>query len=201
VRRVVLVVAALVAFAAAGALGLLASDVRHWETQLARDDLAFRSAATAPALFSSRERLPGGAARALLAIEDDLTFRRTLQLLRRSIEGDPNDPEPQALRSAAEIALADLARSDPDPRRRSQATNLLGVLAVAGDGQQPGRVRGNRLESAIASFRSAVLLDDRNDRAKYNLELALRSRDPGQDEDLPRSVGGKGSLGRAGSGY
>ncbi len=59
---------------------------------------------------------------------------------------------------------------------------------------------GQPPESAIVNFRSAVLLDARNERAKYNLELALQSRDPADDMNLPRGVGGQGALGREGSG-
>lgn len=145
----------------------------------------------------------GGAARRLLGIGDDLAFRRALQLVWMSVAASPpdQDPEPAALRAAAEIALAEVARSDPDPTRRSQVTNLLGVLSVARDGEEPRAVRGNRLESAIVSFRTAVLLDDRNERAKYNLELALRNVDPESEVDLPRGRGGQGMLGRAGTGY
>ncbi len=201
-RRVLLVLAALLVFAGAAALGLLARDVRQWERTLVRDDFAFRDAPVRSGLFESDERLPG-AARLVLGIDDDLAFRRALELLWMSVT--PNSTAqalgPRELRRAAELALAELAQSDPDSRRRSQATNLLGVLSVDRRGETPGQVTSDRLESAIVSFRTAVILDDRNEPAKYNLELALLSRDPGTDENIPRSSGGEGALGRAGSGY
>lgn len=202
-RRALLAAAAVLVLACAGFLGLLASDVRQWEKQLVHDGLAFRETPEHPGLFRPDERLPGGAARTLLGIDDDLAFRRALQLLWMSVAAPPadQDPEPGALRAAAEIALAEVARSDPNRGRRSQVTNLLGVLSVARDGEEPGDVRGNRLESAIVSFRTAVLLDDRNEPAKYNLELALRNVDPESEVNLPRGAGGQGELGQAGSGY
>ena len=193
---------ALLLLAGAGFVGLLASDVRHWEERLVRDDLSFRETPNRPDLFERQERIPG-AARRLLAIDDDLAFRRALHLIWMSVAVRPPEQETEAdsLRDAAEIALAEVARADPDRSRRSEATNLLGVLSVSRDGEEPGEVRGSRLESAIVSFRSAVLLDARNERAKYNLELALQSRDPADDMNLPRGVGGQGALGREGSGY
>ena len=193
---------ALLVLAGAGFVGLLASDVRHWEERLVRDDLSFRETPNRPDLFERQERIPG-AARRLLAIDDDLAFRRALHLIWMSVAVRPPEQEADAdsLRDAAEIALAEVARADPDRSRRSEATNLLGVLSVSRDGEEPGEVRGSRLESAIVSFRSAVLLDARNERAKYNLELALQSRAPTDDKNLPRGVGGQGALGREGSGY
>ena len=62
-------------------------------------------------------------------------------------------------------------------------------------------MRGSRLESAIVSFRTAVQLDERNERAKYNLELALRNVYPESDADLPRGSFGEGVLGGPGPGY
>lgn len=202
-RRALLAAAAVLMLACAGFLGLLASDVRQWEMRLVHDDLTFRETPDQSGLFRPDEQLPGGAARRLLGIDDDVAFRRALQLLWMSVAAPlaDQDPERVAIRAAAEIALAEVARSDPDRRRRSQVTNLLGVLSVAPGGEEPGDVRGNRLESAIVSFRTAVRLDDRNERAKYNLELALRNVDPESEVNLPRGTGGQGELGRAGSGY
>ena len=193
---------ALLLLAGAGFVGLLAGDVRHWEERLVRDDLSFRETPNRPDLFQRHERIPA-VARRLLAIDDDLAFRQALQLVVMSVAVRPpeQDAEADSLREAAEIALAKLARADPDRSRRSEATNLLGVLSVSRVGEEPGEVQGSRLDSAIVSFRSAVLLDARNERAKYNLELALQSRDPEDDMSLPRGVGGKGALGREGSGY
>jgi hypothetical protein len=199
VRRSLTAVVGVLALAGAVYVGLLASDVRHWEKRLIRDDVAFRDTPNRPGLFEHDDRGPGG--RVLLGIEDDLAFRRALQLLRMGFSVSPADEDRESLLRSTEVALAEIARSDPDGGRRSQAMNVLGVLSVGARGERPGDVSGNRLESAIANFRSAVLLDDDNELAKYNLELALRARDPGGDENLPRSTGGQGARGRAGSGY
>ena len=75
---------ALLALAGAGFVGLLASDVRHWEERLVRDDLSFRETPNRPDLFERQERIPG-AARRLLAIDDDLAFRRALHLIWMSV--------------------------------------------------------------------------------------------------------------------
>jgi hypothetical protein len=181
-------------------VGLLASDVRQWEKQLIRDDTSFKDTPDQPGMYEVDERSPGGV-RFLLGIEDDLTFRSALQLLRMSFSLDASNEDRESLRRSAEVELAEVARSDPDRGRRSQALNVLGVLSIGARGERPGDVTGNRLESAISNFRSAVLLDDANELAKYNLELALRARDPGTDINLPRSSGGQGTRGRAGSGY
>ena len=75
---------ALLVLAGAGFVGLLANDVRHWEERLVRDDLSFRETPNRPDLFEQHERIPG-AARRLLAIDDDLAFRQALQLLWMSV--------------------------------------------------------------------------------------------------------------------
>jgi len=201
-RRAALVAGALVLFAGAVALGLLARDVRQWEGALMRDDVALRSSPEHAGLFEADELLPG-ASRLVLRIEDDLAFRRALGLVALSVSPSATTDglDADELRRAAEVALAEVAHSDPDNRRRSRATNLLGVLLVDRGGENPGRVIGDRLESAIVSFEAAVLLDELNDRAKVNLELALASRPPSVDETIPRSSGGSGALGRPGSGY
>jgi hypothetical protein len=201
-RRAALVAAALVLFAAAAAVALVARDVGRWEGALVRDDPALRSSPEHRGLYEADERVPG-AARLILGIEDDLAFRRALGLVALSVTPTETTEalELDELRRAAEVALAEIAQVDPDNRRRSRATNLLGVLLVDRGGEAPGTVTGDRLESAIVSFEAAVRLDENNDRAKYNLELALASRDPGTDETIPRSSGGQGALGRAGSGY
>jgi hypothetical protein len=201
-KRAALIGGALLAFAAAACLALLARDVNRWEGALVRDDVTLRTSPERTDLFEPDETLPG-AARLVLGVDDDLAYRRALGLLALSVTPTAvtEDLDLGELRRAAEVALAEVAQGDPDHRRRSRATNLLGVLLVDRGGEVPGSVTGDRLESAIVSFEAAVLLDEQNDRAKQNLELALASRDPGTDETIPRSSGGKGALGRAGSGY
>ena len=183
----------------AAALFVLAVDVGRWETRLVQDDLVYRATPGRPDLWEQRERLPGGFARALLDLDDDIAFRRALRAFRVSEPDVPERLRPDliSLRREAAVALAELGRADGDPRRRSQASNLLAVLAAG----PPGTARGNRLESAILAFRTAVLLDDANEQAKFNLELAYRTRPPSGVENLARSRVGKAEVGQKGAGY
>jgi len=179
VRRPLLLVAALLLLAAAAALLLLAADVRRWETRLAQDDLAFRHAPGRPALWQPEARVPGDPARRLLGVEDDLRFREALRLFRlgrpRQLAFDK--PHLLALRGQAQGELNELAKTDPSPRRRSEAVNLVGVLSLGVEGRENAAARQEFLESGVANFQTAIRLDDANEPAKYNLELALRRQE------------------------
>ncbi len=109
--------------------------------------------------------------------------------------------------AAAEGALLDEAADDPDPRRRAQALNLLGVLTVL----NPTASRGLDTPSLSAGadrFNEAIVLDPTNERAKENLEIVLRllrqqgvdekKNDEGQEE-ADKAGAGLGDQG--GSGY
>jgi hypothetical protein len=178
-RRPLAVLAALLLLAAAAALLLLARDVRAWEAQLAQDDLVFRQTPGRPALWEPNERVPGGAARRLLGVEDDLAFRDALRLFRlgRPRQLAYDKPALVARRGQAQAELAELTRTDPEERRRSEAANLVGVLSLGVEGRENAQARVRFLESGVASFQAAVQLDDGNERAKYNLELALRRQE------------------------
>ena len=68
---------------------------------------------------------------------------------------------------------------DPDPKLRSRASTLLGVLSVAAWNSTPqtgtsGPDRSELLLSAVASFEQAIALDPENADAKYNLQLMLQ---------------------------
>ena len=208
-RRALLVAAAVVLLALAAALALLAADVRRWETRIAQDDLAFRHAPGRPALWQPEERVPGGLARRLLGVDDDLAFRNGLRLFRvgrpRQLAFDK--PELLAIRGEAQGELTELARTDPSPRRRSEAVNLVGVLSLGVEGRENAAARQQFLESGVANFQTAVTLDDGNERAKYNLELALRRQetDAASLEDagaqVPRDNPSGAGLRGAGRGY
>jgi hypothetical protein len=103
--------------------------------------------------------------------------------------------EYEQLRGEAQVELARLSRVDPNPRRRSRAANMIGVLAL-----DPQRVPTsfddfNRvLQGAIDAFRYAVELDPSNAEAKRNLELALRV--PGTATLPPNAPSGSGDVGK-----
>jgi hypothetical protein len=209
VRRAVALLAALLLLAAAGALVLLAGDVRAWETRLEQDDVAFRYAPGRPVLWQPEERFPGQAARRLLDVEDDLAFRSALRLFRlgRPRQLAYDRPTLAALRGQAQVELIELGRRDPDPVRRSQAANLVGVLSLGVEGRENAAARQTFLESGIANFQTAIALDDDNERAKYNLELALRRQETdaasleSAGSEVPRDNPSGAGLREGGSGY
>lgn len=164
---------------ASALLLLVAADALRWESRLAADDIAFRDAPGRADLWRTRELAPGGAARVLLGLDDDLAFREAIRMFRlgRPRQLAYRNPALTAVRAEAQTALGRLARSEHEAHRRSEALNLLGVLSLGVEGRESAANRARFLESGIASFQTAVQLDERNERAKYNLELSLRKQD------------------------
>lgn len=206
-RALALRAGAILALLAAAALAVFAVDVLRWNRQLAEQDLAFQavpeqarySKPSGLLLFDVAEKALGGG--------DDFTFRQQLQAFIRVRPGVAVDAiQFEQLRGQAQLELARLSRVDPDPRRRSRAANMIGVLAL--DPQLAPTVQEDFtsvLQGAIDAFRGAVELDPANADAKRNLELALRI--PGTASLPPnapaggRDVGRTAGLGTPGSGY
>jgi hypothetical protein len=209
VRRALALGAALLLLAAAGALVVLARDVHAWETRLAQDDVAFRYAPGRPGLWQAEERFPRSTARRLLGIEDDLAFRSAVRLFRigRPRQLAYENPTLTAIRGKAQVELIEVGRVDPDPGRRSQAANLVGVLSLGVEGRESPQARQAFLESGVANFQTAIQLDDSNERAKYNLELALRRQETdaasleSAGAEVPRDNPSGAGLREGGSGY
>ena len=188
---------------------LLAVDVAQLRSALPEDDVRYRAVPTAE-LWQPSEALPGGVARSVLGVRDDILFRRALRAVRLSHPETPGFSDPTFVihRNDASAWLTDVVQRDGDPLRRSAAANLLGVLSFA-DAIADYANRGKLLASAIERFRQAIALDPANDGAKFNLELALsRSRGLELTEaggGTAPSPGGKGSRGAGagdpGSGY
>ena len=209
---------------------LLALDVARARASLRDDDARYRAAAlvtrgetpggglvtgarppaAASALWKPSEVVPGGIARRLLAVDDDILFRRAVRGILLSHPEAPgfSDPEYVVHRSEATAWLTDVVQGDDDATRRSRAANLLGVLSF-GDAIADYENRGKLLASASGRFRQAVALDPANADAKYNLETVLATS---RGLDLAESgggtnpsPGGKGSRGAGagdpGSGY
>lgn len=192
----------------AGVLLLLAADVVRW-----RDAIEHGRRAHAT--------VPGGAARRLLALDDDLALRRAV-LLYRGVAGQARRYDPTLVRRArigAELALADVGASQSGSQA-SQADDLLGILAFAdstsgADTSPFGSVFGGAtagtpppVEGSVGAFQNAVQLDGRNEAAKYNLELVLRllrangQRAGGTPSAGPRGGGKRGAGGGTpGRGY
>jgi hypothetical protein len=209
-RRHVLTGAAALACLVVGVgLLLLALDVARASASFRDDDVRYRGTPEST-LWQPSEAVPGGIARRLLAVDDDILFRRAVRGVRLSHPELPglSDPAYIASRNEATAWLTDVVQGDDDPARRSRAANLLGTLSFA-DAISDYENRSKLLTSAAGRFRQAIALDPGNAEAKFNLETALASS---RGLDLAESgggtnpsPGGKGSRGAGagdpGSGY
>jgi len=193
----------------AGVLLALAADVLRWQDAMKGDGRADTV-------------VPFGAARRLLALDDDLALRGAVRLY-SGVAGQARAYDPTLVRRArieAEVALADVASSQSGSQA-SQADDLLGILAFAdstagSDTSSPfGSLFGDAtagtqpsVQGSVGAFQNAVLLDGRNEAAKYNLELVLRllkangRRAGGTPSAGPRGGGKRGAGGGTpGRGY
>jgi hypothetical protein len=169
-------IAAVAALAAGICLLLLAVDVGRWNTAFARDDVRFKVQPTRSDLWKPDTLVPFHAAKRLLAVDDDLFYRRTLRhfYLAQPTANKYAHTNIDAIRSEATVALAEYIREGRSQARRSQAANLLGILGLAlAATDDPGQ-RLRFLLFASREFRGALTFDQSNEDAKFNLELALR---------------------------
>lgn len=208
-RTRLLPVAAIVAVPVAVVLVVLAVDVLRTPGWTERDDTRFASAPlrgsglwNEPGVLGTRARL------ASLGLEDDLAYRRTLALFKRLRPGAADqavDGEQENRWAKLQFDLTVQSRENPDPRRRSELQNLLGVTLLARYLYASPDQRTMLLSNAIGSFRSAVELDPGNDDAKLNLELAMRAYGPilfpSNAPDAGGAQGQQSGQGRSGSGY
>jgi hypothetical protein len=196
-RRTLRIAGGIACLAAAGVALLLAVDVRAWQGRVAADDLRFRNVPARSDLWRPRQLLPLGAARRLLALDDDLQYRRALRLYRLGRPlSDRFDSATAADRIDAQIALSEAADDVAEGPRRAQAANLLGVLQTALATGEP-RVARTFVVNAIASFVGASQLDETDDAPKFNLEFLLNQLKGQREEQLP-STGRQGQRGQAG---
>lgn len=211
-RRVALGVGALVSLGLAVALVLVALDVVHWDAALRSDDVTYRTMPDDETLWSIDELAPFDLASRLLAVDDDVDFRRALRALRAAHPDEPSviisDPRIAISRNEAQARLEAVVASDQQRSRRSRAAGLLGVLGLARFVTET-QAREALLSSTVSNFRKAIGLDPANDEAKFNLELAYQR---GRGVEINESAsgqnptpGGSGSRGAgagdAGSGY
>jgi hypothetical protein len=197
------------------------ANVRRWQHALARGDARFQavpvaaqSAAGLPPPLARWEVPHGyaaGVTERLLGLRDDLAFRRALAAY-RAVSPNPNeqqqlsdDPELPAKRIRAQQSLTAVSKNDPDPRVRSRATNMLGILARTGPTPVDPNQQRAQILTAIGLFRSAIKLDPDNADAKLNLELVLQ--DPQTQLFVTGGAGAnpdagtQGGTGSAGQGY
>ena len=214
-RRELLLVVAVGCLVAAAFVTLIAVDVARWRSTLPADDVRYRAAPQASSLWSPSLHAPLRSGTKLLDVDDDLEFRRALQLVRGSSLDDAtvSDPNLAVRRTDAAQLLESIVVHDPDPARGSRAANFLGVISIAAYNAAPTSAsvedRSELLLNAIASFEQAIELDPDNDEAKYNLQVMLArgqgllpteasaGRNP-----LPGGRGARGAgAGAPGSGY
>jgi hypothetical protein len=193
-------VAALLLLVLAGAVALLASDVRAWQRTVAADDATL-------AVSSAHTHL-GSLAEHALGLQDDIAARRAIALFRSTVGVEQrldNGPQTQGQRGRAEAALAEIAR-DPNRTRASQAETLLGVLvftdlSVGANPFSPSTGPApDQIEESLANFQSAVRDDPDNLTAKYNLELVIRTLAAQGIRVGSSQQSGAGSTGKRGAG-
>lgn len=202
---------AAVALAAAALLALAAVDVARLERTIAADDAQFVVRPARPD-WEPAGIFPGSAIAWVMGAQDDLDYRRALRLVvqLRGRAGIESGARLSVLVAGAEGALLEQVSTDPEPRRRAEALNLLGALTVA-DPTASTVSRGldaGSLSAAADRFQEAVSLDPANEAARENLELVYRLlRSQGidtQEADKTETEGaevGAGLGGQGGSGY
>jgi hypothetical protein len=195
--------AAGLALAAAVILLLLALDVRRWEHRVAADDVAVTVNPGRQDLWRLSETIPFGAARRMLGLDDALAYRQALQLFALGQPWFNAELVPlpvQQYRKLAQLVLGRLVQHDHDPGRRSRELNMLGALSTVTVTPYDPAHRLSGLVHAATSYHAAVIADDRDDAAKFNLEVTLRliSRVPNAQKTLS-GLGGS-ATGRLGFG-
>jgi hypothetical protein len=200
VRRGLALGAALVSVAVSVALLVLALDVLRWRGHVDAADLRFAAASGDAGMWEPDTILPVGVTRSLLAVGDDLDYRRAVQRFRVSRIGQPaREQDDVARKGRVEAELARLDRTDDDARRRSLIANLQGALAFE-QAREDGGQASVLLRRSLAAFRRAIALDGRNDDAKYNLELVLRLLQQAESESSPGGSGQRGDTLGSGAG-
>ena len=203
---------AVVCLLLAVALGLLALDVAASRASISEGDVEYRLAPDETDLWRADTVIPFHLATSLLGTDDDVELRRAVRAMRLARLDDPtvsvSDPRVALLRNDAQARLDAIIASAKDPKQRSRAAGLLGVLGLARLVTET-QDRVALLGETVSDLQLAIALDPSNDDAKYNLELALqRSRGlqltEGAGGQNP-SPGGSGSTGAgagdSGTGY
>ena len=209
-RDRLLLAASVVAIPLALLLSVLAVDILRTPGWIAEDDSRFASSPirasgglwNEPGMLATRARLE------TLDVGDDLAYRRTIALFARLQPGRADavpNPEQEARWAKLQLDLTTQSRDHPDPERRSELQNLLGVTLLARFLYASPDQRTMLLSNAVGAFRTAVEIDGGNDDAKVNLELALRAYSPilfpSNAPDAGGAQGQQSGQGRSGSGY
>ena len=208
-RDWILSAASVVAVPVAFVLVVLAIDVLRTPGWISEDDSRFASAPirgsglwNEPGLLATQARLK------TLGVEDDFAYRRTVALFSRLQPGEEDqglNAEKEARWAKLQFDLTNESRDNPEPSRRSELQNLLGVTLLARYLYASPDQRNMLLSNAVGAFRTAVELDPGNDDAKLNLELSMRAYSPilfpSNAPDAGGAQGQESGQGRSGSGY
>jgi hypothetical protein len=205
-KRAIGLAGVVVAASAAVLLFLLALDIRGLHHRLAADDARLLAQPVRADLWQPPQIVPGHAARRVLGISRDLAYREGLRLflLGRPWLNTARFPrEVGADRNLAAAFLSRLAQSDPDRARRSNELNMLGILSMVQTSRSDRTQRKTNLLRANLSFRDAIAADERNQDAKFNLEVVLRliQKQPVSGNTLQGLGGAATQNTRFGNGY
>ena len=175
---------------------LFARDVWHAEKALRDADLRGSVQGVSPASWEGDELLPFGLARNVLRIDDDLAYRAIVARAITLTKQQAVTPAQFRARAPVEASLQRVRNRDGDPRRRSDAANLLGLMILGDPQDAETSPLETPVQRAVREFRFAVRVDPTNDAAKTNLELMLQS----QRSQNPKGQGNPGGGSEAGSG-
>ena len=194
------------------ALVLLVLDVVNSRSALASGDVEYRISPERTRLWRARTVVPFDLAVTLLGTEDDVEVRQAVRSVRLGrlddLTASVSDPRVALLRNDAQARLEVLVADAEDPKQRSHAAGLLGVIGLARLVSET-QDRDALLSATVANLQLAIVLDPDNADAKYNLELALqRARGiqvmegGGGHNPSPGGAGSSGAgAGDPGSGY
>lgn len=163
------------AVVAAAAFALAFGTVDLWR-DVRQADFRFQTAWTRQtALWEGLDPLPASLSTRFLGLEDDLAYRRAVELYERVRPGRGGGfgPRIESRRGQAQLELTRASEADSNPVRRSKLLNFVGVMPL----DRPSMVgdeRADQLRTAIGILQSAVRVDPGNAEAKLNLELLLR---------------------------
>lgn len=176
-RRVGLVVGAVVCLSLAALLTLLAADVSRWHHALRAGDVRYQEVPGDGDVWNPGPLVPLGAARTISGVDDDLAFRRALRAFRLARFEETGIPDTKLVlqRADAQARLEAIGAAGGDPARRSRAKTLLGVLHLATPAADTEEQKA-ALKAAVVNLQEAIALDTDNSDAKFNLEYALQQR-------------------------
>src|SRR5262249_32811935 len=139
-------------------------DIRSWQHMLRASGLHLYSEPTERTHVEANTALPRSVSAGLLVVKRDQTWLKAIQRFNAAYDATRHvnelSPEDYRLLNGAEAALG-RATQDPDPRRASQAYNLLSVLVFRE--AYPGRAVVRRLvQESLTDVQNAVKLDSTN---------------------------------------